>query len=490
MKNIQITFIFFAFMVLNFSAAFAQNTAFTSKTFIDAQRSNRSVATRIYYPSVSAGQNVPMFGTGQFPVVVFAHGFLMSPNDYAALAEQLVPQGYIIVQLGTETALFPSHTNFAADLNFMVDAMKTENTTSNSLFFNRLNGRFALGGHSMGGGASFLAAANNPNISALFNLAAANTTPSAIAAAANITCPTLIFAGQADCVTLPTTQQQPLYAATAAACKFYLEIAGASHCKYADAASICYLGEAGACSGTLSLAQQLNVTMTYLTPFLDTYLKNQTVRWTDFKTALTAATGLSAQQSTMTCTPTIPVELTHFSAKIADNGVQLDWKTASEQGNKGFDIERGNAINGILAYEKLGFIKGNETTSEPHFFTFLDTKPLSTTAYYRLKQWDINGDFTFSKTIAVSKKGDRELKIAPNPVGHQGMIRLYDENVANKHIETDLENHKGLIMNTMGQVIKEINSPIGDIYVGDFPKGIYFLKLKTKDGEQVLKSVK
>jgi dienelactone hydrolase len=484
MKNYILYFLFLTCCTTFQNTATAQSTGFMAKTFVDAQRANRNIPTRIYYPSQSAGQNAAIVASGVFPVVVFAHGFLMSPNDYAALADLLVPQGYIIVQLGTETSFLPSPANFAADINFVIDAMKIENTTANALFFNRLSNKFGVGGHSMGGGTTFLAAANNP---AIFNLAAAaNTTPSALTAAANVTCPTLIFAGNADCVTPPVSQQQALYSATAAACKFYIEIAGASHCKYSDAASICYLGETGACGGTITLAQQLAVTNTFLSPFLDVYLKNQPTRWTDFQTAYTAAVGLSGQQKTTACVPVIPVELTHFSAQNQENAVQLDWKTASERQNVGFDIERCEVLNNDLSFQKCGFVKGNGTTGTPQYFSFLDTKPYANTVYYRLKQWDINGQFTLSKVVGVSKKSDKMLKISPNPVGNQGVIRLqkpYD-------FSTLGEATTGVIVNTIGQIVKHISDTTSDIYVGDLPQGVYFLTLKMLATEQMIKFVK
>jgi pimeloyl-ACP methyl ester carboxylesterase len=487
MKNYTL-YLVFCFVLTNIlTSASAQSTGYLAKTFVDAQRANRNVPTRIYYPALAAGQNATIVPSGVFPVVVFAHGFLMSPNDYSALAELLVPRGYIIVQIGTETSFFPSPANFAADINFIVAAMKNENMVTNSLFFNRLNGKYGIGGHSMGGGASFLAAANNSDISVLFNLAAAaNMTPSAITAAANVTCPTLIFAGQPDCVTPPSTQQQPLYTATASPCKVYIEIAGASHCKYSDATSICYATEAGACSGTLTLGEQLAITNTFLSPFLDTYLKNQQARWTDFQTAYTAAVGLSAQQKTTNCTPILPIELTHFSAKNQENGVQIDWKTASERQNVGFDIERSDALSHELAYEKVGFVKGNGTTMTPQYFSFLDTKPLLGTVYYRLKQWDTNGQFSLSHVVAVSKKGEGRFKIVPNPIGSDGLIQL--RRAANSSlIET---NYDSEIVNTIGQVVKKISHQTADIYVGDLPKGVYFLIIKTQGMEQMLKFMK
>mgnify|MGYP001050815746 FL=1 len=85
--------------------------------------------------------------------------------------------------------------------------MQNETQDSTSLFFNSLAPKTGLIGHSMVGGASFLAAENNSNIHALINFAAAETTPSAISAARGITVPSLIFSGDDDCVAPPINHQ-------------------------------------------------------------------------------------------------------------------------------------------------------------------------------------------------------------------------------------------------------------------------------------------
>ena len=71
--------------------------------------------------------------------------------------------------------------------------MQIESQTSSSIFYNTVLPKTGILGHSMGGGASFLAAENNPNVNTLINFAAAETNPSAISAARNITIPTVIF---------------------------------------------------------------------------------------------------------------------------------------------------------------------------------------------------------------------------------------------------------------------------------------------------------
>jgi beta-glucanase (GH16 family) len=103
-------------------------------------------------------------------------------------------------------------------------------------------------------------------------------------------------------------------------------------------------------------------------------------------------------------TPSIPVELTDFKAKLLNNTTVLTWNTASERNNKAFDIERSN--NGT-AFQTIGSVKGNGTTIAPHDYTFTDESPVNGVNYYRLKQVDNDGKTTQSKVVSVvlSKNG-------------------------------------------------------------------------------------
>ena len=95
--------------------------------------------------------------------------------------------------------------------------------------------------------------------------------------------------------------------------------------------------------------------------------------------------------------PEVPVELTSFSAKAEGLIVVLKWTTATETNNAGFEIQR-RQMNGLDDnWERIGFIQGNGTTSLPVNYTFTDTRVLPGTEYlYRLKQIDLNGEFSYS----------------------------------------------------------------------------------------------
>ncbi|MCK6606550.1 MAG: T9SS type A sorting domain-containing protein [Ignavibacteriaceae bacterium] len=92
----------------------------------------------------------------------------------------------------------------------------------------------------------------------------------------------------------------------------------------------------------------------------------------------------------------IPVEFTAFSAAQSGNGILLNWTTATEKNNYGFDIER--SPDGV-SFSKTGFIPGNGTTLSPKNYSWTDSEPLAGKSFYRLKQTDYNGTFSYSNVI-------------------------------------------------------------------------------------------
>lgn len=279
----------------------------TTITFFDASR-NRNVPADIKYPANSAGADVAV-AAGQFPTVVFGHGFQIEVGGYPHIWNTLVPLGYIVVMCNTETSLSPNHPTFAADLSFLVNAMLTENTTGTSLFFSKVAPKAAVMGHSMGGGAAHIAASlGNPNITTLVSLAAAETSGvSAIGVSSSITIPSLVIAGTQDCVTPPGTNQIPMYQNLASSCKVYYEITGGSHCQFTNGigvAFLCYFGEIISCSGssTVSLSIQHQKMFDAMIPWLNTYLKGNCSSWTsDFQTLLNTGTGFTYQIADAGC---------------------------------------------------------------------------------------------------------------------------------------------------------------------------------------------
>ncbi len=97
--------------------------------------------------------------------------------------------------------------------------------------------------------------------------------------------------------------------------------------------------------------------------------------------------------------PTIvPVELVSFSATIVDNKVKLDWFTATETNNSGFEIQRSK--NGS-DYQTIFFIGGNGTTTNRNVYSYVDESVSLGVYYYRLKQINFDGTIEYLNTVTV-----------------------------------------------------------------------------------------
>ena len=102
----------------------------------------------------------------------------------------------------------------------------------------------------------------------------------------------------------------------------------------------------------------------------------------------------------------LPIELTKFIASTEQNYVKLEWKTATELNNYGFEIERIQISKmGELQdfWSKIGFVRGNGTTTNPNSYSFSDNTVKNGYEYkYRLKQIDINGTYNYSQEIDIA----------------------------------------------------------------------------------------
>jgi hypothetical protein len=275
----------------------------TAITFTDPARNNRSIPCEIYYPADAISDNVPLAAQGgTFPVIGFGHGFVMTWEAYQNIWEAVVPEGFILVFPKTETGFSPSHEDFGLDLAFAIAKVQGLGQDAGSPFFNRTASTSCVMGHSMGGGASFLAAQSDTSITALATLAPAETSVSAIQAAANITRPALVLAGENDCVTPPAVHQIPMYEALASACKTYVNIIGGSHCQMANTNLLCNIGESTCTPApAISREEQHRVIERYLLPWLKFQLKNDCQAGEVFDSTIVVDTDVTYQRTCELC---------------------------------------------------------------------------------------------------------------------------------------------------------------------------------------------
>lgn len=242
-----------------------------STAFVDADRGDRSIACEIYYPSNTPGDNVNV-ASGEFPFVVFGHGFVMDYTAYQNITDALVAEGFILIYVETEGGFAPAHNEFGLDLAYLADHFFEENSNTSSIFQSHILNRCGIMGHSMGGGATWLAAAVSSEVDCIAGLAPAETNPSAIDAAGEVYVPAMVLSGSLDAVTPPETNHTPIYDASASACKYFVSILDGSHCGYATEGSLCDFGElffAG-----LSREEQQVITHELLLAWFDVYLRD------------------------------------------------------------------------------------------------------------------------------------------------------------------------------------------------------------------------
>lgn len=121
----------------------------------------------------------------------------------------------------------------------------------------------------------------------------------------------------------------------------------------------------------------------------------------------------------------LPVELASFTATFVENTVKLKWITATETNNLGFEIQRSQDKT---TFRKVGFVRGNGTTAVPHNYSFMDSDLILGLYYYRLKQIDTDGAFSYSSIIEASVEPPTVFSLKqnyPNPFNPSTQIRYH-----------------------------------------------------------------
>lgn len=179
----------------------------------------------------------------------------------------------------------------------------------------------------------------------------------------------------------------------------------------------------------------------------------------------------------------VPVELVSFNAVVHSDKVDLNWITASELNNRGFEIQRSQKSEvRSQNWEKIGFAAGNGTTTEISTYSFIDEKPVTEKTYYRLKQIDLDGTFSYSNEIEVDVIGLTEYSLLqnfPNPfnpttvIGYQlpvtgnVILRVYD--VLGNQVATLVDE------------VKETGSYEVEFDAAKLSSGVYYYTLKSGD---------
>ena len=181
----------------------------------------------------------------------------------------------------------------------------------------------------------------------------------------------------------------------------------------------------------------------------------------------------------------LPVELESFTATVLSNSVELQWRTASELNNKGFDIERSTESG---SWHKIGYAKGNGSSNVPINYTYKD-KVLQPGIYeYRLKQIDFNGEFNYYKLGNEVSVGNPNsfllMQNYPNPFNPVTTIRYELHQSAN--VSLNIFDMTGREVMTLVDQFEEAGFYKIDFNGGNLSSGAYYYRLEVSPSNSAI----
>jgi hypothetical protein len=186
----------------------------------------------------------------------------------------------------------------------------------------------------------------------------------------------------------------------------------------------------------------------------------------------------------------VPVELTSLSASVSGKSVIINWATATEKNNMGFEIQRSSDKS---SFAKIGFVNGNGTTTELKKYSFADNNVLNAKNYYRLKQMDYDGSYYYSTIVEAEIGTISSFSLEqnyPNPFNPSTQI---------KYSLLTNSNVKVTIFNALGESIKEVANEVqqSGVHIMNFnaaglSSGVYFYSLQANavDGSKSFMATK
>ncbi len=170
----------------------------------------------------------------------------------------------------------------------------------------------------------------------------------------------------------------------------------------------------------------------------------------------------------------VPVELTSFTANQKGNSILLNWTTATEVNNYGFEIQRSVGQKSFLS---LGFVEGHGNSNSIKNYSYIDNSAEGGNLKYRLKQIDTDGSFEYSDEVDVTFNKAYKYSMEqnhPNPFNPTTELNYTIPNYSKVTVE---------IYNTLGQRVAKLinaNQNIGKHSViwnaTDFSSGTYFAR--------------
>ncbi|NQT26783.1 T9SS type A sorting domain-containing protein [candidate division KSB1 bacterium] len=189
---------------------------------------------------------------------------------------------------------------------------------------------------------------------------------------------------------------------------------------------------------------------------------------------------------------TLPVELLSFTVRTEDQAVLLEWETASEVDNAGFNILKSRDYSADYEQANSTLIPGMGNTSESHEYSFTDVNvELGNTYYYKLESVDVEGKTSLMGPVAIPV-GQSELDLPDDYALSQNYPNPFNPVTTIQYNLPEVSSVKLRIYNIQGRLVNELVNETQDagIYTvqwegirstgESYPSGVYFYELKTE----------
>jgi hypothetical protein len=177
----------------------------------------------------------------------------------------------------------------------------------------------------------------------------------------------------------------------------------------------------------------------------------------------------------------IPVELTAFIAKVINNNVTLEWSTATETNNLGFEIERKSEL--LSNWVSIGFMKGNTTTTERNDYAFIDKNVTPGIYKYRLKQIDFDGSYVYhllNEIVEITTPSQFALfQNYPNPFNPVTVIKY--QLPVNSFVTLKIYDILGKEVKTLVNGNHDVGTYTIEFDGNELASGMYIYKLQSGD---------
>lgn len=179
----------------------------------------------------------------------------------------------------------------------------------------------------------------------------------------------------------------------------------------------------------------------------------------------------------------LPVEWLSFSAKAEKDHIHLQWQTADELDNAGFDIERRSEYE--TTFRPISWVDAKQDPGAINDYQYVDASvKAGTRYYYRLRQQDYSGDYAYSEIRSAKIEADEpQWEVYPNPLRDALQIRIWNTN----------EVTEALLFNSQGQHLQTFqlqDETLQTLDLETLPDGVYWVHIRSGSWVEATRIIK